>query len=77
MALRRKRRDLLRSRLVVAESLADVNGTLHFGPTKNHQVRTGRLPGFLRDLLGKHLAGSVPKDPEALVFMSPEAHRSA
>lgn len=71
LALRRKRCDLLRSRLVVAESLADVNGTLHFGPTKNHQVRTVRLPGFLRDLLADHLAGDVPNEPEALVFSSP------
>lgn len=72
LALRRKRCDLLRSRLVIAESLADVNGTLHFGATKTHQVRTVRLPGFLRDLLAEHLAGNVANDPEALVFTSTE-----
>lgn len=68
-ALRRGRCDLLRSRLIVAESLADVSGTLYFGPPKTHQRRTVTLPKFLRDRLGEHLA-SVGAD-DALVFQSP------
>ncbi|MEX2557780.1 MAG: site-specific integrase [Actinomycetota bacterium] len=68
-AIRRARCDLLRSRLIVAESLADVSGTLHFGPPKTHQRRTVTLPRFLRDKLGQHLA-SLDGD-EALVFQAP------
>lgn len=68
-AIRRARCDLLRSRLIVAESLADVSGTLYFGPPKTHQRRTVTLPRFLRDKLGAHLA-SVDGD-EALVFQAP------
>ena len=69
-ALRRSRCNLLRGRLHVAESLADVNGRLYFGPTKTYQTRTVSLPGFLRDLLAVHLE-SVAPTPDALVFTSP------
>jgi integrase len=71
-ALRRKRCDLLRSRLEVAESLADVRGHLHFGPTKTYRSRLVVVPGFLRDLLAEHLARYVDDDPSALVFTSPQ-----
>jgi hypothetical protein len=43
-ALRRGRCDLLRARIEVAESLADVSGELHFGPTKSYARRWARLP---------------------------------
>lgn len=69
VALRRSRCDLLRSRLMIAESLSDVSGTLHFGPPKTHQRRTVTLPRFLRDRLGEHLA-TVDGDEE-LVFQAP------
>ncbi len=68
-AIRRSRCDLLRSRLIVAESLADVSGKLYFGPPKTHQRRTVTLPRFLRDRLGEHL-GSINGD-DALVFQAP------
>lgn len=71
-ALRRSRCDLLRSRVTICESLADVNGHLHFGPTKTYQSRTIALPRFLRDLLAEHLNHHVKDDPDALVFTSPE-----
>lgn len=69
-ALRRRRCDLLRGRLEVAESLAEVGAQLHFGPTKTHQARTVALPRFLRDMLAEHFE-CVPADPEALVFTAP------
>jgi integrase len=67
-ALRRARCDLLRSRIEVVESLAEVNGKLHFGPTKTHQNRTVRLPRSVSDLVAAHLAANVPPEPDALVF---------
>jgi integrase len=70
-ALRRKRCDLSRSRIEVAESLADVGGHLYFGPTKNHRSRIVPIPGFLSDLFAEHLDRHVPNDPEALVFTTP------
>ncbi len=42
VALRQDRVDVLRGSLRVTESLSDVGGTLHFGPTKNN--RTVTLP---------------------------------
>lgn len=69
VALRRSRCDLLRSRLMIAESLSDVSGTLYFGPPKTHQRRTVTLPRFLRDRLGEHLA-TLDGDEE-LVFQAP------
>lgn len=68
-ALRRGRCDLLRSRLIVAESVADVSGTLHFGAPKTHQRRTVMLPRFLRDRLGEQLI--VLENDESLVFQAP------
>ena len=44
-ALRRRRCDLDARRLIVAESLADVNGRAIFGETKTHRVRKTRIPG--------------------------------
>jgi integrase len=70
-ALRRGRIDIPRSRLEVIESLANVNGALHFGSTKSHKARSVVVPAFLRDVLNEHLTG-VPADPAALVFTSPE-----
>lgn len=66
-ALRRKRCDLLRGRVEVAEAVSDVNGHLHYGPTKTYETRWVRLPKFLVEMLTHHLEG-VPNDPQALVF---------
>jgi integrase len=54
-ALRRRRCDLDAGRLIVAESLADVNGRAIFGETKTHRVRKTRIPAFLIGELRVHL----------------------
>lgn len=51
VALRRSRCDLAHSRLLVAESLADVSGQLLFGPTKTYAARNVVIPRFLVDEL--------------------------
>ena len=67
-ALRRRHVDVLGCRLIVAESLTEVDGKFTFGPTKSHQVRDVPLPrGLLRDLT-QHLDESVAPAPDALVF---------
>ena len=66
-ALRRGRCHVTRSRIEVVESLAEVEGKMHFGETKTYQRRTIAIPGFLQHLLSAHLEGR-PNDPEALVF---------
>ena len=68
-ALRRGRCQLDRGRIVVAESLAEVSGVLHFGSPKTHQRRTVALPGFLIDALAVSLQAA--SDDHALVFRSP------
>lgn len=69
-ALRRSRCDLSRSRLHIAESLAEVGGDLHFGHTKTHRQRTVVVAGTVRDLLAQHLE-TVGPGADALVFTSP------
>src|SRR5690606_20764647 len=64
VALRRRRVDVLRSRLEVAESMADVAGQIIFGPTKNYRNRTLVLPRFLRDMLNDHLLHYTGPGPE-------------
>jgi integrase len=67
-ALRRRRCDLLRGRLEVAEAVSDVNGHLYYGSTKTYERRWVRIPTFLVELLARQLE-TVPADPEALVFI--------
>jgi integrase len=69
-AVRRKRIDPDSARITVAESLADVNGTLHFGETKTNRIRNVAIPAFLVEDLRAHL-GTIQEDQEALVFTSP------
>jgi integrase len=71
VALRVKRLDLLRGRCEVVESATEVGSALVWGPTKTDERRTVRLPRFLAELLGEHLAGR-PADPDALVFTAPQ-----
>ena len=66
-ALRRRRCDLLRRRVEVAEAVSDVNGRLEYGPTKTFERRWVRLPQFLVERLARQLK-SVAADPEELVF---------
>jgi integrase len=70
-ALRRGRCHLLRSRLEVVESVAEVGGRLHLGETKTYQRRTVVIPAFLRDLLAEHLASQVNEGPDSFVFTGP------
>jgi integrase len=67
-ALRRGRFNVLRGRVEVMEAVSEVNGVLHFGSTKTHQVRSVALPSFLRELLAGHLNRFVEDDVDALVF---------
>ena len=71
-ALRRKRVNVLRRRVEVAESLADVDGRLIFGPTKTHQARVVTLPTKSNEKMREHLGRFVGADRDALVFTSPE-----
>jgi integrase len=71
ISLRRSRCDLLRDRVEVTESLAEVNGKWHFGETKTYQQRMVVLPAFLKERLAAHLATEVDGDLRALVFTSP------
>ena len=71
-ALRRNRCDILHRRLLIAESLAEVNGRLFFGDTKNHQYRKIMFPEFLRSRLDDHLAINVGQESGALVFTGPD-----
>jgi integrase len=67
-ALRRGRFNVLRGRVEVMEAVSEVNGVLHFGSTKTHQVRSVALPSFLRELLAGHLDRFVEDGVDALVF---------
>jgi len=73
--LRIGRLDLLRRRVEITETLAQVGG---FAPTKNASSRRQlTLPPFLADMLAKHLAtlGLDASNPRALVFTSPSGGR--
>lgn len=65
--LRSARLDLGQGVVEVAESLAEVNGTLIFGPTKTYARRHVPLPPFLRDELEIYVGGR-PVVPDDLVF---------
>jgi integrase len=69
-ALRRRRCDLVGGRLIVAESLADVNGRAVFGQTKTYRVRKTWIPTFLVEELRAHLEG-VDSGPDVLLFTAP------
>jgi integrase len=70
-ALRRRSVDLLRRRLRVVESLAEISGHLSFGSTKSHQTRSVPFPPSIGSL-ERHLDEHVSARSEALVFTSPE-----
>lgn len=68
-ALRRNRCELLRRRLHITESLADVNGKLIVQPTKTYERRSVTLPTRVVENLARHLE-TVPAGGETLVFTS-------
>lgn len=68
-ALRRRHVNLLRRRVRVEESLAEISGDLIFGDTKSHAIRSVPLPPSLVELLARHME-SVPFDQDALLFTS-------
>jgi integrase len=57
--------DLLRRRLVVAETLSEVGGHLVWGTPKSHAARSVPIPNFLVDLLAEAVHDASPAD---LVF---------
>jgi integrase len=70
-ALRRRRIDLLRGRVQVAENLVDLGGTLSFGePKTKNGRRTVPLPRRVVSELGAHLATYTGPEADALVFRS-------
>lgn len=71
-ALRRRRVELARGRLMVAESVSEVDGRITFGHTKSHRQRVVILPRSVSEALDDHLRERVGPDPDALVFTAPE-----
>lgn len=68
VGLRRGRCDLIRSRLLVKETVSEVNGKIYYGSTKTHEDRVVVLPRLISERLAVHLAARVPDEPDALVF---------
>jgi integrase len=61
-ALRVRRVDFLRKRLMVVESATEVAGELVFGTPKTHQQRTVPLPAELVEPLARRCEGKQPDD---------------
>lgn len=68
-ALRVSSVDLLRNRLTVDRSVAEISGHLHYGSTKTHANRQIPVPAFLRAPLEAAMEG---KGPDDLLFTSPQ-----
>lgn len=64
-ALRVQRVDLVRRRLLIAESVTEINGKAVFGTPKTHQRRSVPVPKFLVEPISQHIAGRKRDD---LVF---------
>lgn len=68
-AVRRRRVDVLRARVEVAETLSDVAGELSFvTPKSKRSRRTVPLPRSVATELDKHMASYTAADADALVF---------
>jgi hypothetical protein len=72
VALRRRHIDLLRRRLRIEESLAEVSGHFIFGRTKSHTARAVPLSPGMVTVIERHLE-SIDTDPDTLLFMGPRA----
>jgi integrase len=69
--LRRKRVDLERGTVTVAEQLLEVNGAFSVGLPKSAAGRRAvSLPAVVVEALGEHLRSYTAKSPEAFVFLS-------
>jgi integrase len=69
--LRRRRVDLKRGIVTVAEQLVEVNGAFSVGPPKSTAgCRTVTLPAAVVDVLAEHLAHYTAPSPDAFVFLS-------
>lgn len=68
-ALRVEDVDLMRRRIHVRRAMAEVRGRAVVGLPKDHEQRAVPIPRFLVDALAAEVAG---REPEALVFPSPE-----
>ncbi len=69
--LRVDRIDFLRSRVTVSDSIVEVAGQLHHGPTKSGPNRVVTLPRSVIEALAAHLSAHSP-GPDGLVFTDPE-----
>jgi integrase len=69
-ALQRRNVDLLRRRLHVDSSLAEVSGRMYLGSTKAQQARIVPLPPSLADALAEHMQRVAPAR-DAFVFTAP------
>lgn len=67
-ALKVNRLDLLRRRVIVAESVTPIKGVMTWGPTKGNARREVGLPLFLAKELETHLRGL---GPSSLLFAGP------
>lgn len=67
-ALKVKRIDLLRRRVIVSESVSPVKGAMTWGSTKGHERREVPLPRFLVREIEKQIQD---KGPESLLFTGP------
>jgi integrase len=74
--LRRKRVDLERGTVTVAEQLLEVNGAFSVGAPKSAAGRrTVTLPAVVVQALAEHLACYTARSPEAYVFLSSQGRR--
>jgi integrase len=66
--------DLLRARVQVATSVADMGGALLRGDTKNSRVRMISIPADLRDEIAAYLnaRGVTGAEPDAALFVGPK-----
>jgi integrase len=68
--LRLEHLNLLQGRVQVVQSLSEVGGRIHIGPTKTRSRRTVSLPPFLRAMLEDHISEYSSRD--GFVFSAPE-----
>jgi integrase len=66
-----QRFDALRSRLTVLDSITEVGGHLHRGPTKTGRGRVVSLPRFVSEALARHMS-AFPPGAAALIFTAAE-----